>query len=195
MLIPPGGDTDRLFPEFIVRFLPDGLSGLVLASIFAVAMSSASGSLNSLASSSIVDFQHLRRGKPLDDKTLVKTSRWVTVFWGLVLGALGLLHWGVVLVAGLTIASITYGGLLGIFLLAIVSRRATPRGALVGLATGLAVMIGVQYLVPLAALFGIQVHHTLAWTWYVTMGTIVTFTAGWLVSRFSGGQQNPLEAR
>ncbi len=195
MLIPPGGDTDRLFPEFIVRFLPDGLSGLVLASIFAVAMSSASGSLNSLASSTMVDFQHLRRGKTLDDQSLVKTSRWVTVAWGLVLGALGLLHWGVVLVAGLTIASITYGGLLGIFLLAIVSRRATPRGALVGLATGLAVMIGVQYAKPLAGLFGIQLHHTIAWTWYVALGTIVTFTTGWVVSRVWGGPANSAEAQ
>jgi SSS family solute:Na+ symporter len=194
-LLAPGGDTDRLFPEFIVADLPRGLSGLVLASIFAVAMSNASGSLNSLASSSIVDFERLRGASSLDDASLVRISRWVTVGWGLVLGLLGLVHWGVVLVAGLTIASITYGGLLGLFLLAIVSRRATPRGALSGLFTGLAVMVGVQYARPLLAMFGIQVHATIAWTWYVLLGTVVTFAAGWLVSRLAPGPPGPVEVR
>ncbi len=194
-LLAPGGDTDRLFPEFIVRYLPSGLSGLVLAAIFAVAMSSASGALNSLASSTIVDFQHLRRGKALDDRRLVKTSRWVTAGWGLVLGGLGLLHWGVVLVAGLTIASVTYGGLLGVFLLGMVSRRSTSRGALAGLAAGLAIMIAVQYAQPLAGVFGIELRHTIAWTWYVAIGTIVTFSTGWLASRALGGPANPQEAR
>jgi SSS family solute:Na+ symporter len=186
-LLATGGDTDRLFPEFIVSNLPRGVAGLVLASIFAVAMSNASGSLNSLASSSIVDFERLRGATALDDASLVRVSRWVTVGWGLVLGILGLVHWGVVLIAGLTIASITYGGMLGLFLLAIVSRRATPRGALSGLFTGLAVMVCVQFARPLAALFGIQLHATIAWTWYVVLGTIVTFSTGWLVSQFAPG--------
>jgi SSS family solute:Na+ symporter len=186
-LLAPGGDTDKLFPEFIVRDLPVGLAGLVLASIFAVAMSNASGSLNSLASSSIVDFKRLRGGSALDDERLVKVSRWVTVGWGLVLGVLGLVHWGVVLVAGLTIASITYGGMLGLFLLGILSRRATPRGAMVGLVTGLLMMVGVQFARPLLALVGIHLHATLAWTWYVLVGTLITFSVGWLVSRFAPG--------
>ena len=194
-LLATGGDTDRLFPEFIVSGLPRGVAGLVLASIFAVAMSNASGSLNSLASSSIVDFERLRGSTALDDVRLVRVSRWVTVGWGLVLGILGLVHWGVVLVAGLTIASITSGGLLGLFLLAIVSRRATPRGALSGLLTGLAVMVGVQYARPLLAMFGIHVHATIAWTWYVVLGTIVTVSTGWLVSQFAPGPSGPAEVR
>lgn len=186
-LAAPGGDTDRLFPEFIVRDMPAGLAGLMLAAIFAVAMSNASGSLNSLASSSMVDFKRLRGGLALDDARLVGVSRWVTVGWGVVLGLLGLLHWGVVLVAGLTIASITYGGLLGVFLLAVADRRATPRGALAGMLTGLAVMVAVQYARPLAALAGITLHATLAWTWYVLAGTMVTFSTGWIVSRLAPG--------
>lgn len=194
-LLPPGGDTDRLFPEFIVRYLPVGLSGIVLASIFAVAMSNASGSLNSLASSTIVDFKGLRRGRDLNDPSLVKVSRWVTVGWGVILGLFGLVHWGVVLVAGLTIASITYGGLLGVFLLAIMSRRATPRGALAGLLTGLAVMVGVEYAKQIAGVFGIELHATIAWTWFVLLGTIITFSVGWLVSRFDHGPARPAEGQ
>jgi SSS family transporter len=194
-LLAPGGDTDRLFPAFIVRDLPVGLSGLVLASIFAVAMSNASGSLNSLASSTIVDFKRLRGERRLDDPSLVRLSRWVTVGWGLVLGLFGLVHWGVVLVAGLTIASITYGGLLGVFLLAIADRRATPRGALSGLLTGLGAMVAVQYAPRIAGFFGMELHETIAWTWYVLLGTIITFSVGWMVSRFDHAPAQPTEVQ
>ena len=118
----PGGDPDRIFPEFIVRDMPVGLAGLVLASIFAIAMSNASGSLNSLASSSMIDLAGRRVGtaaRPLS------RSRRMTLVWGVVLAMLGLIRWGPVLVAGLTIASITYGGLLGVFLLGTWNRRAS----------------------------------------------------------------------
>src|ERR1017187_5631533 len=110
-----GGDTDRIFPEFIVRDMPVGLAGIVLASIFAVAMSNASGSLNSLASSSIIDLGASREGEAPAHQ--LRRSRRTTLVWGAVLGLLGLVSWGHVLEAGLTIASITYGGLLGVFLL------------------------------------------------------------------------------
>ena len=73
-LLATGGDTDRLFPEFIVSGLPRGVAGLVLASIFAVAMSNASGSLNSLASSSIVDFERLRGSTALDAAATVHSD-------------------------------------------------------------------------------------------------------------------------
>jgi SSS family solute:Na+ symporter len=164
----PGGDPDRIFPEFIVRAMPAGLAGMVLASIFAVAMSNASGSLNSLASSSIMDLGSHRSGsagtQPLG------RSRAITLVWGVVLGALGLVHWGPVLEAGLTIASITYGGLLGVFLLGTWNRRANETGALIGLFTGIGTMIAVRLLTPLA------------FTWYVLAGTIVTYTVGSLAS-------------
>ena len=103
----PSGDPDRIFPQFIVHDMPIGLAGLVLASIFAIAMSNASGSLNSLASSSIID---LGIWRPTESKPLWG-SRLMTLIWGAVLAALGLIRWGKVLIAGLTIASISYGGL------------------------------------------------------------------------------------
>ena len=168
------GDPDKIFPEFIVRYMPSGLSGIVLASIFAIAMSNASGSLNSLASSSMMDFGRGRLHEGGGVQALGR-SRQLTLVWGIVLGVLGLVHWGPVLVAGLTIASITYGATLGVFLLGTWDRGANEIGALTGFVCGLAVMISVKA-------FGIP----LAWTWYVVVGTIVTFIVGSLASRFVG---------
>jgi SSS family solute:Na+ symporter len=168
----PAGDPDRIFPEFIVRDMPVGLAGLVLAAIFAVAMSNASGSLNSLASSSIMDFAQLR-GAQTDQTHLLRLSRRITLFWGVILGLFGMIHWGPVLEAGLTIASITYGSLLGLFLLGIFNRRANATGATVGMLAGLATLVAVKFLTPLA------------WTWYVLVGTVVTFAIGSAVSEIA----------
>jgi SSS family solute:Na+ symporter len=95
---------------------------------------------------------------------------------------LALVPWGPVLVAGLTIASITYGALLGVFLLGTWNARANENGALVGFAAGLAAMIAVNRFTPLA------------WTWYVLTGTIVTFFVGTIASEFSRGSRNVASA-
>jgi SSS family solute:Na+ symporter len=155
---------DSIFPEFVVREMPIGLKGLVLASIFAIAMSNASGSLNSLASSSIFDLTANCRGA--SQAQSLGNSRRMTLVWGVLLALLGLVRWGPVLVAGLTIASVTYGGLLGVFLLGTWNRLANEKGALVGFFTGIVTVIAVTCLTPLA------------WTWYVAVGTIVTFAVG-----------------
>ena len=169
--LPAPADTDRIFPEFIVREMPVGMAGLALASIFAVAMSNASGSLNSLASSSVIDLGRQNLTAAGDDSAhSLRRSRGMTLLWGVVLASLGLVHWGGVLEAGLTIASITYGGLLGVFLLGSWNRRANQSGALIGFATGLASMIAIRFCTPLA------------FTWYVLAGTAVTFTVGSLAS-------------
>jgi Na+/proline symporter len=174
-----GGDADRIFPEFIVHDMPAGLRGIVLASIFAIAMSNASGSLNSLASSSVIDLSRnsVSRADASEESSL-RRSRNMTLGWGLLLGLLGLVRWGPVLVAGLTIASITYGGMLGVFLLGTWNRRANETGALVGFATGIGTMSGVTFLTRLA------------FTWYVLVGTVVTFAVGSLAS-LAGGEPAP----
>jgi solute:Na+ symporter, SSS family len=170
----PEGDPDRIFPAFIVHYMPVGVVGIVLASIFAVAMSNASGSLNSLASSTVMDFGGQRAAdSPEQAAAALRRSRFITLAWGLVLGFLGLVRWGGVLVAGLTIASITYGGLLGVFLLGTWNKRANQTGALVGFVAGIATMIAVNRFT------------TLAFTWYVLAGTMVTFVVGSLVSVFA----------
>jgi solute:Na+ symporter, SSS family len=167
-------DPDRIFPEFIVTQMPVGLVGIVLAAIFAVAMSNASGSLNSLASSSMMDFKAWRGptngSAAVSEPELLRRSRKMTLVWGAALGALGLVHWGPVLVAGLTIASITWGGLLGTFLLGFWNRRANSAGAIAGMLTGILAMIAVHRYTPLA------------WTWFVLVGTAITFSVGSLVS-------------
>lgn len=179
----PGNDPDRIFPKFIVSQMPTGLAGLVLAAIFAVAMSNASGSLNSLASSSMIDFARARGVDAKDPAGQLRRSRQWTIFWGVLLGLFGMIHWGPVLVAGLTIASITYGSLLGTFLLMIWNRQATARGAIAGMIAGLVGMILIYFLSPLA------------WTWYVLAGTIITFGVGSFVSAFehpaASGSQSP----
>jgi Na+/proline symporter len=127
-------------------------------------MSNASGSLNSLASSSVID---LGGGAVSENhENVLGRSRRVTLVWGVLLGLLGLLRWGPVLEAGLTIASITYGGLLGVFLLGTYSRRATESGALVGFVAGVLAMIAVHLFTPLA------------FTWYVLAGSAITFAVG-----------------
>lgn len=178
----PEHDPDRLFPEFIVTQMPVGLVGIVLAAIFAVAMSNASGSLNSLASSSMIDFSRVRGNASetsADAAQQVRRSRQWTIFWGVLLGIFGMIHWGPVLVAGLTIASITYGSLLGVFLLVIWNRRATSRGAISGMIAGLMGMTAIHFLT------------TLAWTWYVLAGTIITFAVGSLISMTGKPDENP----
>jgi solute:Na+ symporter, SSS family len=180
----PTADPDRIFPEFIVRDMPPGLAGIVLASIFAIAMSNASGSLNSLASSSIMDLGQGGKAEAGEGtQASLGRSRQMTLAWGIVLCLLGLVRWGPVLVAGLTIASITYGALLGVFLLGTWNRRANENGALIGFVAGLCVMIGIRLLrVPLA------------WTWYVLAGTIVTFAVGSLASALGAGRANPVKS-
>ncbi len=167
----PDGDPDRIYPAFIVHGMPVGLVGIVLASIFAIAMSNASGSLNSLASSSIMDMGARQAATSAPERSLGRSRR-MTLIWGVVLGALGLIRWGPVLIAGLTIASITYGAMLGVFLLGTWNTRANETGAMVGFAGGLVTMIAVRFMT------------TLAWTWYVLVGTIITYVVGTIASEF-----------
>ncbi len=172
--ITAGQSYDTVFPTFIVTQMPAGLRGLVLAAIFAVAMSNASGSLNSLAASSVVDFDVLHGGAPgagtRNPARLLRISRWMTLVWGAVLLVLGTLRWGPLLEAGLSIASVTFGGLLGLFLLSFYNRRANAFGAIGGMAIGLGAMLYVTF------------YTKLVWTWYVLAGTLITLIAGSLLS-------------
>ncbi len=182
-LVMAGGDTDRVFPEFVVREMPRGIVGLLIAAIFAAGMSNLSGALNSLASSTIIDFNRIR-GMATDPEKLVKISRWTTVAWGLVLMGLGVIKWGQVLEKGLTVASIIYQSLLGLFLLGILNKRANARGALLGMAIGLFLMLNLAF-GPDLVQFGIpQVFPKVPFTWYVLIGSIVTFVIGSVASLF-----------
>jgi SSS family solute:Na+ symporter len=169
-LLAAGERTDRILPLFLVREMPTGLAGLLLASIVAVAMSNASGSLNSLAASSVLDFSKLR-GHSTDPVKFLRLSRRMTLVWGLILMAFGFVKWGPLLEAGLTVASLPFGSLLGLFLLGTLDRRATPTGALIGMFAGLATVLCIWRFTPIA------------YTWYVLIGSVTTFAVG-VVARF-----------
>jgi len=171
-LMPPAAN-DKIFPAFIVTYLPHGVRGIMIASILAAAMSNLSSSLNALASTTVVDFCQpiLKKDLPVD---WLRISRWITVFWGVVLPILALLSRGAksVLETGLTIASITYGSMLGVFLLGVLTKRANEKGSILGMAVGLASMMIVWYC------------STIAFTWYVLIGTGITFAVGYMASLF-----------
>jgi SSS family solute:Na+ symporter len=172
---PPGtafAKTDYIFPTFIVDHMPRGVCGLLIAAILAAAMSNLSAALNSLSSTSMVDFYLRRRPETSDEKRL-KLSRVATIFWGIVLFALALAsrYGGTVLEKGLSIASVAYGGLLGVFLLGLLTKRASETGAILGMLCGLALNVYIWIRAP-----------QIAWTWYVTLGSITTFVVGYLAS-------------
>jgi SSS family solute:Na+ symporter len=169
-LLAAGERTDRILPVFLVREMPAGLAGLLLASIVAVAMSNASGSLNSLAASSVLDFSRLR-GRSTDAGKFLRLSRRMTLVWGLVLMGFGFVRWGPLLETGLTVASLPLGSLLGLFLLGAIDRGASVRGALAGMIAGLAAILCV-----------FRFTHV-AFTWYVLIGASVTLVVGFVVSR------------
>ncbi len=129
--------TDRIFPTFIVTHMPHGISGILIAAILAAAMSNLSAALNSLSSTTIVDF-YLRRRPETPEARRLLLSRLATVFWGLVLFVLAIAsrRGGKVVELGLSIASVAYGALLGVFLLGVLTRRANERGSMIGMAVG-----------------------------------------------------------
>jgi len=169
-LLAAGQRADAILPAFLVKEMPTGLAGILLASILAVAMSNASGSLNSLAASTVLDFSRLS-GHQTDPAKFLKLSRRITLVWGAVLVGFGLVSWGPLLEAGLTVAALPFGSLLGLFFLGTFDRRATATGATIGMFTGLAVILLIWRFT------------TIAFTWYFLIGSAVTFFIGSLMSR------------
>jgi SSS family solute:Na+ symporter len=177
------GKPDEIFPFFIVNEVPTGARGLIVAAVLASAVSTLSSSLNSLASSTYGDFLKpvcaVRKGASNLAKWLNQSElalgRALTILWCVVLLFVSFLarNWGGVLETGLAIASFTYGSLLGAFIL---STSVTSRGTAVsaGMLTGIAVMTAVFLL------------GSLPWTWYVVVGTAVTWVTGRFVSMIMG---------
>ena len=166
------GKSDYIYPRFIVSRLPHGVSGLLVAAILAAAMSNLSAALNSLSSSSMMDF-YLRRHPQTDERTQLRLSRVSTILWALLLFALAVLSLhkvARVIEVGLTIASVAYGALLGVFLLGVLTRRANQTGAMIGMVFG--------FCAELYLWLGTRV----PWTWYVAIGTAITFAIGYLAS-------------
>lgn len=178
--------SDRIFPAFIVQQMPIGAAGLLVAAILAAAMSNLSAALNSLSSTTVVDF-YLRLRPESTERARNLLSKVSTVFWALVLFAIAVYSVanggkGHVVETGLSIASVAYGCLLGVFLLGTLTQFATQTGAIVGMICGFAVNLAC-YLPRVFA--GIPTLHvrgfalsSIAFTWYVLIGSIVTFAVG-----------------
>lgn len=165
--------SDRVFPTFIVNELPTGLVGLVIAAVFAAAMSTLSSSLNSSAATAMTDWYRPLRRRQLSEAHDLKVSRVMTLIWGLVQISVGLVARSLsqrVVDEVLGIAAFTNGAILGVFLLGTLTRRVDERAAIFGMAMGIGLMAYVRFFTPVA------------WPWYVLIGSVTTFLSGCVAS-------------
>jgi len=179
--------SDEIFPTFIVKELPGWLSAYLVAGIFSAAMCSESSALNSLASALSLDFVAPLAGKEaVEGRKGLLLGRLLTLFWTVVLAALAvgfsLIPQGLPAVqVALSLASVTGGGLLGAFLLALYVRKARQADALVAIGVSAVLMfllwLGARGYVP----FGLG--REIAWPWYSMIGAGITVAVGWLLSR------------
>jgi SSS family transporter len=191
-----GLSSDRIFPTFIVNSMPVGVAGLLVAAILAAAMSNLSAALNSLSSTTVVDFyMHLR--PKADDRERAIISKSSTVFWALVLFTIAVATISVggkghVVEIALSIASVAYGCLLGVFLVGTLTKFATEVGTAIGMVVGFVLNIWLwqgphiaPYLTHIVSPNSLQrllAPTKIAFTWYVIIGALVTFAIGSLAS-------------
>ena len=160
--------SDEIFPKFIIEVIPSGAKGIIIAGLFAAALSTLAGSITSLSSSTMMDL-YLPFKKVLNEKKDLIISKTLTIFWSamLILSAFFFMESPKAVVElALSIASFTYGGLLGTFLLGLLNKHAKQEDALAGFASGIFVMIAVISL------------KLVAWTWYILIGVSVTIIVG-----------------
>lgn len=173
--------SDAIFATFIVEQLPPGVTGLLIAGVFAAAMSSLSSSINSLASATAYDYWAPMAGARDDEARILKAGKIFTLVWAalLISGAvlfIPLSEGTSAVEVALGIASLVYGGLLGAFALGVLTKRPGQISAIIGVAVG----IGTVTLL----------RDQMAWPWYVLVGSTVTLIAGTIVGRF----ENPSDA-
>src|SRR5881296_4618720 len=188
---------DAIYPTFVVNQLPPGLAGLVVAGILAAAMSSHASAVNSLASASTHDFYAPLTGRH-DLEHLLWVGRWLTLFWTAVLvaGAMAFRDQNTPVVQlALSITSVTWGSLLGTYVLGGLWGRARQRDVIVAIVAGVLIMTPIV-LPAVIPRFPERWHWLpgLAWPWYVRLGTAVTVAVGMVSSsmgradRQSGGE-------
>ena len=170
----------RSFPRYIIEGLPPGVSGFIIAGLFAAALSTLAGSMSSMASSTVLDLYKPRAGAGLTPERELRFSRLVTVLWAvlLVLSAVFFMNTSQTVVElALSIASFTYGGLLGTFLLGVLFTRPKQEDALAAFVGGILVMITVISL------------QLVAWTWFTMIGVIATVTIGGGLAMLGAGRK------
>jgi Na+/proline symporter len=182
--------SDEIFPTFILEHMPTGLVGLIIAAIVAATMSTHSGAINSLAAATTHDIYLPLSGRSADDPRTLRMGKFFALGWGtvLTLGALLFKEQGTpVVVVALSIASFTYGALLGGFFLGIFVRRARQFDAITGMSVALVVMAVIVFAKQIILHYPQMEPHLravkdIAWPWYVLIGTIITVAVGTLTS-------------
>jgi Na+(H+)/acetate symporter ActP len=178
-------DTNYIFLNFVITYLPAGLVGLIIAAVFAAAMSTISAELNSLATATVVDHYRRYMRPNASDEHHTTVAKGATAFWGVYAtifasfgGQLGSLIEAVNIVG-----SLFYGSVLGVFVLAFAPGRANGHGAVAGMLAGLATVFWLHFSeVPVSFL------------WYNLVGCVVTVAVGLAVSAATGGQSRPAPA-
>ncbi len=172
--------ADEIFPRFIVEGLPSGVAGIIVAGLMAAALSTLAGSISSMASSTVMDLYKPRAGAAFTEEKGLRLSRLVTVLWAalLVVSALFFMNTTQTIVElALSIASFTYGGLLGTFLLGVLFKRPAQEDALAGFVGGILVMVTVISL------------HIVAWTWFTLIGVLATVLIGSVLGMLNVGKK------
>ena len=165
-------DVNYVFPTFITTRMPIGLVGLMIAAIFAAAMSASGGELNALATATVIDFYRRHFVKQASDAHYLIVSKLATVVWGLFacVVAMYAANQGSLIEVVNRYGSFFYGSLLGVFILAILTKRATALGAFWGLLAGMAVVLVVAFTTPIAFL------------WHNLIGAVVVVVVGMAIS-------------
>lgn len=161
--------SDEIFPKFIIEVLPPGITGIIIAGLFAAAMSTLAGSMSAISSSLMIDIYIPFTKREIDEREKLKTSRILTIFLAVLLILSSFIFMNssrAVVEIALSIASFTYGGLLGTFLLGLLFSKVQQTGALVGFSAGITGMIIIVFFTGIG------------WTWYTLIGVIITITTG-----------------
>lgn len=168
--------SDEILPYFIVHYLPPGFRGIMLAGIFAAAMSTLSSSINSLSSSTAVDIIGIDK-RDLPNERKVRISRIISLFWTVVIIAISILLQDTtnpLVEIGLSIASVTYGGMMGIFLMGRFFRKFSDRAALAGVIVSIALNVFIAFAT------------SIFWLWYVAIGFAVSFVTAIAINLLLG---------
>jgi solute:Na+ symporter, SSS family len=175
-------DVNYVFPTFITTRLPVGVVGLMIAAIFGAAMSASSGELSSLSSATIIDFYRRHFVKGASDAHYLRVSKIATLGWGLFACVVSIYaaNQGSLIEVVNRYGSFFYGSILGVFILAILTKRATAVGAFSGLVAGMVVVLTVAFTTPIAFL------------WHNLIGAVVVVVVGMTVSLGSKRFEQPI---
>jgi solute:Na+ symporter, SSS family len=177
-------DVNFVFPTFITTQLPIGLVGLMIAAIFTAAMSASGGELNALATATIIDFYKRHFVKEASEAHYLKVSKLATIFWGLFacIVAMYAANQGSLIEVVNRYGSLFYGSLLGVFILAILTKRVTAAGAFWGTIAGMVAVLTVAFAMP-----------WIEFLWHNVIGAVVVVLVGTTLSLSRSGADSEHE--